>query len=232
MDIWRKKRLLLFLFNLDAISFIWSSPWFQRAFCIKSSAVQWSSQGSQTLFRLVYSKCSVLKRKCIQPNMMLHTLTAIFEEQSFTHLIKILPLTPTVLQDSVQDQWITALLSVSSSLGPSMAVSIFHRCLARSWPFAGTGCFVCILQLAAYCRRLGAGGRNWFIAAVKKKWKMQMNRGKVVQQLETGVGSELPLNLFEVTHPGLAALNVDMFWQATSYPGIRDTETEWERETA
>ena len=59
---------------------------------------------------------------------------------------------------------------------------------------------------------------------------MQMNRGKVVQQLETDVGSELSLTLFDVTHPGLAALTIDMFWQATSYPGVRDTETEWERD--
>ena len=90
-------------------------------------------------------------------------------KKSFTYLIKILPLAPTALQDSVQDQWVTVLFSASSSLGPSMAVSIFHQCLARSWPFAGTGCFVCILQLAACCRRLGASERNWFIAAVKKR---------------------------------------------------------------
>jgi len=37
---------------------------------------------------------------------------------------------------------------------------------------------------------------------------MQMNGGKLVMQLEIVVDSELPLTLFSVTHPGLAAVKV------------------------
>ena len=33
----------------------------------------------------------------------------------------------------------------------------------------------------------------------------------IVMQLETDVGSELPLTFFDVTHPGLAVVKVDMF---------------------
>ena len=38
-----------------------------------------------------------------------------------------------------------------------------------------------------------------------------INKGKLVIQLETEVGSELPLTLFDVTHPGLDAVRVDVF---------------------
>ena len=48
--------------------------------------------------------------------------------------------------------------------------------------------------------------------AVKCGWfHMQMNSKKLVMQLETDVGSELLLTLLSVTHPGLAAVKVDMF---------------------
>ena len=40
---------------------------------------------------------------------------------------------------------------------------------------------------------------------------MQMNGGKLVMWLETDAGSELPLILFDVTYPGLAAVKVDVF---------------------
>ena len=40
---------------------------------------------------------------------------------------------------------------------------------------------------------------------------MQMNSRKLVMQPETDIGSELPLTLLSVTHPGLAAVKVDMF---------------------
>ena len=49
-------------------------------------------------------------------------------------------------------------------------------------------------------------------------------------QLETDLGSELPLALLDVTHPGLDAVRVDMFWQPASYPDVSETETEQERE--
>ena len=62
---------------------------------------------------------------------------------------------------------------------------------------------------------------------------MQMNGGKLVMQLEIDVGSELPLNLFDVTHPWpgtVAAVKVDMFWQSVYHLDIRETETEHERD--
>jgi len=37
---------------------------------------------------------------------------------------------------------LTALLLVSPSFGPSLAISIFHWCLVRSWPFAGSQRFL------------------------------------------------------------------------------------------
>ena len=73
----------------------------------------------------------------------------------------------------------------------------------------------------------------WHDAALAMKggWScMQMNGRKLVliKQLETGVGSELPLTSFSDTHPGLAAVKITMFWQLTFHPNIRETETEWE----
>ena len=58
---------------------------------------------------------------------------------------------------------------------------------------------------------------------------MQMNGRKLVIWLETDVGIKLPLTSFDVTHPGLAVVKVDMFWQPTSHPNIGETETEQER---
>ena len=65
---------------------------------------------------------------------------------------------------------------------------------------------------------------------------MQMNDWNLVMHLEADVGSvtvhdedpdsELPLTPFTVTHPGLPAVKVDKFWQLTSHPNIRETETE------
>ena len=57
---------------------------------------------------------------------------------------------------------------------------------------------------------------------------MQMIGRKLilVMQLETDVGSELPLTSFSDTHPGLAAVKIIMFWQLTLHPNIRETETE------
>ena len=44
---------------------------------------------------------------------------------------------------------------------------------------------------------------------------MQMNGGKLVMRPETDVGSGPPLTSFDVTHPSLAAVKVDTFWQLT-----------------
>ena len=97
----------------------------------------------------------------------------------------------------------------------------FHWCLVRSWLFAGT------------CRLLDGlfnlpvadwlNGMNWFktiITTMKKKRFLHClshhyaellnvvgptkNSQNLVMQLETDVGSELTLTLFNVTHPGLA----------------------------
>ena len=40
---------------------------------------------------------------------------------------------------------------------------------------------------------------------------MQMDIWKLVMWLETDVGSELPMTLFNVTHPGLAPAKINMF---------------------
>ena len=56
---------------------------------------------------------------------------------------------------------------------------------------------------------------------------MQMNSGKLAMWPEIDVGSELPLTMFDVTHPSLAAVKADML-QLTSHPHIRKTETEQE----
>ena len=61
--------------------------------------------------------------------------------------VELLPLMPTAELCAsltlVTDE-ITALLLVSkpSSFGPSIAISIFHCCLVRSWAFAGIGRFL------------------------------------------------------------------------------------------
>ena len=64
---------------------------------------------------------------------------------------------------------------------------------------------------------------------------MQTNSWKQVMQLEINVGSELPLTLFNVTHPGLASVKVHLFWQPTSHPRRqrdRDRTRGRERETS
>ena len=43
--------------------------------------------------------------------------------------------------------------------------------------------------------------------------------------LETVIGRELPLILFSVTDPGLAAVKVGMLWQPTLYHDARETVT-------
>ena len=62
--------------------------------------------------------------------------------------------------------------------------------------------------------------------------KLVINGEKLVMWQETDIGSELPVTSFDVTHPGLAAVKVDMFYQTTSHPNIRGTETGRERKAA
>ena len=73
--------------------------------------------------------------------MTLHTLTAIKKKKNSAFIwLKFCLLRQ--LQNFVQAQWITALLQVSSSLGPSMAIKPFDLCPVRSQPFAGTRRFL------------------------------------------------------------------------------------------
>ena len=98
--------------------------------------------------------------------VMLHTLTVIFlkEQSCFTLLNFCLS---HLQQNSVQARQITALLSVSSSLRPSVTIgNIFHWCLVRSQPFTGTGRFLAglftFLRRQPIVNQLRVGGRNWF----------------------------------------------------------------------
>ena len=63
---------------------------------------------------------------------------------------------------------------------------------------------------------------------------METNSGKLVifLQLETDAGSELPLTPFDVIHPGLAAVKVDMFQQLTSHIPRHQRDKNSECETA
>ena len=86
------------------------------------------------------------------------------------------------LLNSVQAWWITTLLSVSLSLGSTMAINISHWCLVRSLPFAGTRRFLAGLltflsrQPIVNCFR--ASGRNWFriiIMSMKEKSRSEFS---------------------------------------------------------
>ena len=74
-----------------------------------------------------------------QPNMMLNTLSYFLRR--ILHLFSQFCLL-WLLQSCVQARWITALLSISLSLGPSMTTTISHWCLVRSQPFTGTHTFL------------------------------------------------------------------------------------------
>ena len=74
-----------------------------------------------------------------------------------------------LLHNSVQAQWITALLSVSSCLGPSVEVNIFHQCLhVRSWSFSGTCGF--LAGLFTFLSRQLIVNRLIVIANYKRDW--------------------------------------------------------------
>ena len=137
---------------------------------------------------------------------------------------------------------LTALLLVSLSFGPSMAISIFHWCLVRSWPFAGSQRFLDDLFTCFYRQPVGdqlrASGRKWFTTTPPQKEKkseftalpfhgfcdvilscemwlvLHANEweGNAAGNWETDVGSELLLTLFSVTYPGPVAVRGDMFY--------------------
>ena len=84
-----------------------------------------------------------------------------------------------------------------------------------------------VLSFATWCRAVECG-----------QFCMQMNGGKLVMRLKADVGSVTvhdedpdsePLTSFDVTHPGLAAVKVERFWQLTSHFNVRKRER---RETA
>ena len=108
-----------------------------------------------------------------------------------------------LLQNSVQAQWIKALLLVSSSLGPSMAINIFHWCLVRSWTSVDTDRF--LARLFTFLSRrpivilelVEGTGLELSSRAVKyDRSYMQINDRKLVMWPETDAGSELPLASF------------------------------------
>ena len=136
------------------------------------------------------------------------------------------------MQNSTQAQWIAALLLVSSSL-ENMAINISYWCLVRSWTSAGTHRFLAglftFLSMWPIVSWLGAGGRNWFrtiITTMKKTsqfsafvfhdilpnckmWSvLQTFRGKLTRN---DTGRRPPLTSLDATHPGLAAVKVDIF---------------------
>ena len=157
------------------------------------------------------------------------------------------------LLNSVQAWWITTLLPVSLSLGSA----VFHWCLVRSlleltdswlvcWPWVGS-------LLSTASELVGGTGSELSSRLCQKKadqsflhwlsWhdaELQIlvspackwMAGKVVMQLETDEGSELPLTLFCVTHLSLTPVRVDTFWQLTSPRRERNRNWVRERETA
>ena len=120
-------------------------------------------QGSQTLFRTCHPAKAVCWKKCVQPNMTQWQRFFIENNPVLTLLnVSLLHL----LQNSAQAQWITVLLSVSSSLGPSIAIHTFHWCLVSSWLVAGAhrflaGLFTILSRWPVVCW-LRASGRNWW----------------------------------------------------------------------
>ena len=117
-------------------------------------------------FQILCTANTVSWKKYVQPNMTLHTLTAIF----FKRILHLSGWNSAswvrLLQNSVQARWITALRQVSSSLGPSMAIKPFDQCPVRSQPFAGTRRFLAGLLTFPSRRpivyQLRARGRKWF----------------------------------------------------------------------
>ena len=81
----------------------------------------------------------------------------------------------------MQAQQITALLSVSLiglNMGPSMAISISHQRLVRSWTFAGAHSFLAGLFILpsrqSIVNRFRTSGRNWFRTIIRTMKKKQV----------------------------------------------------------
>ena len=116
-------------------------------------------QGSQTLLELVIQQRQCVGKKCVQPNMTQWQRFFIKNNPAPTLLnVSLLHL----LQNSVQAQWITALLSVSSSLGSSTTIHMFHWCLVSSWLVAGVhrflaGLFTILSRRPVVCWLRGSG---------------------------------------------------------------------------
>ena len=132
-----------------------------------------------------------------------------------------------LLQNSVQARQITALLSVSLSLGPSMAVNISHWCLFRFWLAFADSWLVWLPSwvggLLSTSSELVEGRGLELSSQLQNKIKnsqfsalsfatlcctvkcgqpcMQMNSRKLVMRPETDTGSELPLTSFNWCHP-------------------------------
>ena len=185
--------------------------------------------------------------------MMLHTLTVIFlkEQSCFTLLNFCLS---HLQQNSVQARQITALLSVSSSLRPSVTIgNIFHWCLVRSRPFTGTGRFLAglftFLRRQPIVNQLRVGGRNWFrtvITTMKKtgpsflhslSWCVAMLGFKIWSVLHTceqweassaaGNWCRQRTTTDLVTHPGLPAVNCVL---TTDFASWCQRDGDWTRE--
>ena len=102
---------------------------------------------SRTLFRTCIQQTqSEHLDKSIQSNMMLYIHWQWYFNKNPSH-IQLKFCLPCLLQNYVQAQQIAALLSVSSSLGPSTAINIFHQCLvlALCWYWHITGWFLYLL---------------------------------------------------------------------------------------
>ena len=187
---------------------------------------------------------------------MLHTLTVIFlkEQSCFTLLNFCLS---HLQQNSVQARQITALLSVSSSLRPSVTIgNNFHWCLVRSRPFTGTGRFLAglftFLRRQPIVNQLRVGGRNWFrtvITTMKKtglsflhslSWCVAMLGFKIWLVLHTceqweassAAGNwcrQRTTTDFVQLSPTQACQLLTVFWQLTLHLDVRETETEQEK---
>ena len=87
-----------------------------------------SFKGCKHFLEIVYSKHNVLREKMhTTKDVTTHTNGDFL--RTFLHLPRWNSASDMPTAEFVQAWGITALLSVSSSLGPSIAINIFHRCL-------------------------------------------------------------------------------------------------------
>ena len=136
----------------------------------------------------MYSRCNVLKQMCTAKHGTKHTDTK--WQRFFKNNLAVL-----------QARWIalTALLSVPSSLGPSMAINICHWCLVRSQPFSGTGRFLAglftFLSRQPVVNQLRVCGRNWFRTVIIT------TKTKVISQVFCMFFPDLIAELWNVVSP-------------------------------